>query len=511
MLAVLGLLAAGTGAALAQPAQFDPCLPMPAQYPPATVQAPPTPYARTGLAQFDPSLPMPAQYSPATVQAPPAPYAGTGAAVAQPAAGHPSFPVPGQAAPAPVPPPTVAPPPPGARPGWDRNFDSIILSAAGPQAPAAPLAPAEPESPANRVWFAADYLMWWTKDGPLPTPLLTTGSPSAAIVGGLTQPGTQVLFGGSDQDYGTTSGLRVVMGGWLDGDRHWGLEAGVFVLEQRATQFGTTADAAGSPVLAQPLIDPATGQEFTEVLALPGLVTGSVAITTRSRLLGWELNGLANAFRTDSLSFDLLGGFRAVQLDEDLQMVSSFSPLVDQFLTFPGHAVSTGSTVATFDKFQAQNQFYGVQLGGRAEWCYHDLAVSASGKLALGSNQEVVGIGGASALFTPGTPAVTVPGGVLAVASNSGRYSHDGFSIVPELGLQVSYRIMRHCELRFGYTLLDWSNVVRPGNQVNRAISPSQVPTDPAFGTAAGTPAAFQSHTSDYWAQGLNFGLAFWF
>jgi hypothetical protein len=423
-----------------------------------------------------------------------------GTALAQPAPAPALSPpgVPGQAA-------------TGAGPAPNSSWEAIITSAARPTAPEPAAQPPceEPYPAANHFWFRADYLLWWTKMAPVPTPLLTTGPAGAAIVGGLTQPGTQVLFGGSEDSYGTTSGERFSVEAWLDTERTWGLAANLFFLEQRALGFGIASNAAGSPVLAQPLINPATGQEFTELIALPGLIAGGTAITSHLRLRGWEIDGLANVVHSDRLRIDLLAGFRAADLDEDLQVASAFTPLAGDFLTFQGAAVGPGSTLTTFDAFQAHNHFYGFQLGGRAGWEGESLSVDATAKVALGGSQELVQVVGASGLTSPSGAVTSAAGGVLAVGSNSGRHFRDEFAVLPEVGLQVRWRFARHMEASFGYSFLYWSDVARPGNQVNRGVEPAQIPTDPAFSTAPGTRPTFQFHSSDYWAQGLNFGLTF--
>jgi len=442
---------------------------------------------------------------------------GAAAASAQPAANNPPFAMATPMSSAPVQPaaaPTQPVAPAGGRysPPGDVSWEKIVLAAAGPSPPAnRPAGDAEPESPANRFWIDTDYLLWWTKNGPLPVPLLTTGPASAPIIGGLTQPGTTVLFGGSSQNYGMSNGLRVDTGIWLDSERDWGLNSSFFILEQRARVFQSNSNASGRPVLAQPLIDPATGQEFTEVIALPGLISGSAVIATQTRLRGWEINGLANVVRTEQVSFDLLGGFRAVSLDEDFTDLTAFSPLVNSFLTFPGRTVNTGSTLVTFDGYHAQNHFYGFQMGGRLAWTFDKLTISAVGKFALGSEQELVRVVGDSALVTPGSSTVIVPGGVLAVSSNIGEHFRNDFAVLPEGQLQVKYRISTHIEAQCGYSLLYISRVVRPGNQISRAVEPGQIPTDPAFGTGTATAAPFQFRASDYWAQGFNFGLLFRF
>ncbi len=61
-----------------------------------------------------------------------------------------------------------------------------------------------------------------------------------------------------------------------------------------------------------------------------------------------------------------------------------------------------------------------------------------------------------------------------------------------------------------GYTLLYWSNVVRPVDQIDFGINPTQLPTAAGPGTLVG-PArpAFNFHETDFWAQGVNLGVMF--
>ena len=75
----------------------------------------------------------------------------------------------------------------------------------GSDAPA-PDVVAAPSPCAPRVWFEADYLLWWIRKSPVPTPLVTAGNVNDPLPGVLGQPSTVVLFGGKDIDYGTFSG-----------------------------------------------------------------------------------------------------------------------------------------------------------------------------------------------------------------------------------------------------------------------------------------------------------------
>ena len=58
-----------------------------------------------------------------------------------------------------------------------------------------------------------------------------------------------------------------------------------------------------------------------------------------------------------------------------------------------------------------------------------------------------------------------------------------------------------------GYSFIYWSNVSRPGDQIDLNVSPSQFP--PYDETA--TMPAFVQHTTDFWAQGINVGLDYRF
>ena len=178
-------------------------------------------------------------------------------------------------------------------------------------------------------WADADYLMWWMRHGPLSAPLLTTGDPTNAVPGALGQPGTRVLFGGSGLDYGTFSGGRLMVGGWLDSDQAIGIEGGGFLFEQKAIRFAVASDNTGVPPIYLPVInqDPASanfrGQGSFTVAdplfpSVIGPTSGNVAVSSATRLWGAELNGLFNLARAPSWRLDGIVGFRYLDLQESL-------------------------------------------------------------------------------------------------------------------------------------------------------------------------------------------------
>ena len=94
-------------------------------------------------------------------------------------------------------------------------------------------------------------------------------------------------------------------------------------------------------------------------------------------------------------------------------------------------------------------------------------------------------------------------GGLLALPSNIGSYSQNEFAVVPELDLKIGYQMTKQCKLTLGYTAIYWSNVVRPGDQIDLNVHPGQIP--PAAALNLGRP-TFAFDTTDYWVQGLSFG-----
>jgi hypothetical protein len=367
----------------------------------------------------------------------------------------------------------------------------------------------EPDSP-ERVWARVEYLLWWVRSGPLSTPLVTTGSPLDAVPGALGQDNTQVLFGGSPLNYGAFSGLR--LSGGFELCPGLGAEASYFALERRATGFSAVSDDSGNPLLARPVFNNEGPGENAYLFALPGTASGFVLVTSQTRLQGGDINLSANVYQSPAVTFTVLAGFRMLELDESLNVTSTVVPLVPGFLTFMGMAADPPNSVTNFDSFQVQNRFYGGQFGGRFTWRAGRFDLGLLGKIALGSTQELAFVNGVSGLNSPGNPPMTNPGGLLAQPSNIGRYYHSRFGVIPELGINLGYWVAPQVKLTLGYSLLYWNRVARPGNLIDRTVSASQVAQDPTFGNGQGDlRPLFQFRESDFWAQGINFGIEFQF
>jgi Putative beta barrel porin-7 (BBP7) len=364
----------------------------------------------------------------------------------------------------------------------------------------------EPGSQA-RIWMKGEYLLWSIRNGPINTPLVTTGSPDDAVPGALGQPGTHVLFGNRSLDFGAFSGIRLT-GGFdlLDG---LGVEVGYFALERCTASYATKSDENGNPVIARPVFDSQGQTQNAYLYALPNTAFGSVAVLAHSRLQGGEVNLTACLYDTTSVTFKVLGGFRSLELNEDLTIDGDVTPLAPGFLTFLGQPADPPSSFNDHDSFKVRNKFYGGQMGCQFGWRAQRFSFDFLGKLAFGSTQKMVFIDGLSTANVSDS-STSNPGGLLAQPSNMGRHYHSSFGIIPEIGLTAGCQLTQQFKATIGYNFLYWNRVARPGDQIDRSVAPGQVARDPNFDSSTeNLRPMFQMHETGFWAQGLTAGLEF--
>lgn len=391
--------------------------------------------------------------------------------------------------------------------------DAIVVYAEGVDQPTS----TRDEPDLVRYWASVDFLLWRVKDGPVRTPLVVTGPENVLFSGALDIPGTRVLFGGSDLDFGIIPGLRVGGGIWLDDDAAIGVEASAFILEEESTSFAAGGNGAGRPFLARPFINARTGAQnvyfVSQNFANPAIsarLTGRVYVTASTQLSGAEANGVGGLVRDDSLQVDGIVGVRGLLLEEELSTRARIRNVVPGGgVNFLGTNVDPSQSVGVADIFRTRNRFLGGQVGGRAgkEWdCFR---VGVSAKVALGVMcQEVDIVGSTARIDAAGRVLAAVPAGVFALPTNMGEHRRNRFAVVSEAGADFAVRICPELWARVGYTCLHASSVVRPGDQVDGVVNPNRVPSDATFGQG-GNPArpAFRFVDDDFWAHGLNIGL----
>lgn len=367
-------------------------------------------------------------------------------------------------------------------------------------------------APTNSSWVSAEYLLWWVRSGPLSSPIVVTSNrftdlPPAA----LGQPGTRVLLGDSPMGYGTASGMRFGFG--VELAPRLNLEAGFLMLENRMFRFGIASNGNGSPLIANPFFNPALQMEDALLNSNPdpnvGPWAGATFVHSHSRLLGWDLNLAASSNRSSNFNVTGIFGFRSMHLNEDLSIDNTYRPLVPGVLTFRAIPVGTNATLFDTDRFGTSNTFYGGQVGAKGEWKSGRFSLDGVAKVALGVNQQIVNIDGFSILAIPGLAPSTAPGGTYAQVTNMGRHYKSTFSVIPEVGINVGVNLTERLKASVGYSFIYWSNVARPGSQIDHTVHEAVVPTHQNFTGAGDGRPAFAFRESDYFAHGVNFGLLF--
>jgi hypothetical protein len=294
-----------------------------------------------------------------------------------------------------------------------------------------------------------------------------------------------------------------------------GLEAGGFLLEDRGSVFGLASTPGGNPLLALRHLDPPAGSENAFVLSAPasaagavGPFVGGVAVRTDTQLWGAEAN-LLHAFCCSN-DFHLVGlvGFRYLDLADSATILTRKAATGSSAVVFLGKSFSAGALEVTDDQFSSRSQFYGGQLGLRAQYFFGRCFVELGSKLGLGRTGEVEKTLGISVLQPQNAPPQTAGGGLFALPSNSGRFVNQDFAVIPEVQVKGGIFLAPWLRATVGYDLLYWSRVLRAGQQIDLSVDTRQVPTDPSY--VASSPASFPRsipHPSDFWVQGLTFGL----
>ena len=111
-------------------------------------------------------------------------------------------------------------------------------------------------------------------------------------------------------------------------------------------------------------------------------------------------------------------------------------------------------------------------------------------------------------MLKPDGSTTVFEGGLLALRSNIGHHQRDELTFIPELGVNVGLQLTRYLNVYAGYTFLWVSDVGRAGEQMDPVVNVTQFPILSGNGPLVG-PArpAFHFAGTDFWAQGMNFGL----
>ena len=353
-------------------------------------------------------------------------------------------------------------------------------------------------APGNRWYVSAEYLLWWTKGDPVP-PLITQGSAgdfaNGLPAGSTNLPGTSVLFGGADYNAGARSGGRL-MAGWWFGDEHVvGIEGGGFFLGSDSRRFSATG--FGTPILARPFNNTFAGAPGfiplgpnVEFVSEPGVLAGTASASVRNTFWGAEANLRSNLWCGPCFNVDMIAGYRHLALDDNLSVSENLA----------GIGTAVGFTFASSDGFRTINRFDGGQIGFDMEWRRNRWFLDLNTKAAIGNVYQRLDVTGSTSI----NGGSATSGGLLT-ADRVGTYTRNRFAWSPEVGVNLGYQFTPHMRAFVGYDFLYLSDVLRAGDQVNVNVNPNRF-----LGIAGGpanSPVVLRG--TDFWAQGINFGLEF--
>lgn len=360
----------------------------------------------------------------------------------------------------------------------------------------------------NRVYGSAEYLLWWMKGTPTPPLLTTSTSSNTMFLGAVGTSGTQVLVGGSHFGTAQHSGGQLGAGYWFDDNHAIGVELNGFALDLGGEHY--FASSGGSYVLARPFADTAGNANALIVAGTQSstgvLDSGAIEIRYRGNMWGADANVRSNVWNGGFLDVDLVAGLRTLGLDESLEIEQQSSPT---------STTNAGTVRDVYDMFKTANRFYGGQVGMLAKFTMGRWFLGLSAKVAIGGTQSYVTIDGrmdASVLSNSvldTTQSGVSAGGLLASPTNIGNYTNNRFSFVPEAGVKFGYQITPRWRVIAGYNFLYWSNVGRPGSQIDTVLSGrGLIRPNP---TSVSNRPRYLFTESDIWAQGVNLGLDFRF
>jgi hypothetical protein len=360
----------------------------------------------------------------------------------------------------------------------------------------------------NRGFVQAEYLMWWAT--PMQMPLLGTTSTTGGF-GFVGEPGTVPILGPGQIIGPFRNGVRARAGTWLGECNNCGIDGSFFYLGSKSVDIVRTSDQF--PIITRPIFSPNPKPggggiigNSGEAVTVPGILTGALTAHADSVIYGFDANIRKCLHTCCDWHAEWFAGYRNVSMQETLSITENIN------VVGPGAGrVSitdpVGSVVFVRDTFKTNNYFNGGQIGALYERQWGRFSVCSRGSIAFGVTHQEIDIDGFQVRTQPGKPPMAFTGGgLLAAGPNIGSFTRNEFSVVPELTVNVGYRVSPSLRVYGGWNLLYWSNVVRPGDQIDGVVDVTFVPNAPAVPPSGLARPTVPFRQSDMWISGIQFG-----
>ena len=260
-------------------------------------------------------------------------------------------------------------------------------------------------------WIREEYVGWSAQGGRVPA-LVNTGSATGSL------PATVTLYGDATYNDKYRSGEWTQGGMWFDCCHEHGIQGDFFFVGRESSPFFASSD--GDPILTRPFIDANTGLPAAELIAVPGVVVGSVSVDNHNSLEGAGVSLRRNLCcccddcckndcgcqsdcepcwcRQDCSRTDAVYGFRYYGFNDNLgiqEHLTSIDPL---------SPIAIGTQFDVRDTFVTQNNFYGFELGVIRQHYSGRWMTEGTAKVAFGDMASQVRISGSTAVSFPGQP-----------------------------------------------------------------------------------------------------------
>jgi hypothetical protein len=349
-----------------------------------------------------------------------------------------------------------------------------------------------PEDPCFRCrpnlwWFDFNILLGFRKGRSYPALVTTDPSTEDSTTAGVL-PGATILYGADVEDENTQMqpGASFDFGTWLNDSQTVGFGGRYFFLGDDNGDFST--NSGEHSVLAIPFFSVDLGAPSALLLAHPDIGgevrSGSVAIRASNQVYGFDAYARFLYCHTPTGRIDFITGWHTSSVNDNFSLL----------MQTDGNQAN--NEIRLLDEFNTENTFHGVTMGIMTEHQCCCWVVKTRSRVSVGNMHQQVNINGGTTVN--GVPNLNEPGGLFTASSNIGNYSQDQFAAVTEAGVSVGYFINPNVQLAVGYNLMYWSNVVRPGGQIDTTIDDLNVPP---------TSPTFQFNTSSFWVQSVTLNL----
>ncbi|GIW79779.1 MAG: hypothetical protein KatS3mg105_1586 [Gemmatales bacterium] len=384
----------------------------------------------------------------------------------------------------------------------------------------------------DTLWYGrAEYLLWRISNSQLPNVQLTVPFPLT----GVDQFQSQITLPAGDVDHGGRSGGRFTLGRRLL-SYDLNVEGTFFQFERRGDAFFLNQlDNIPLQVTIQQNITEQVvsgGTVITTQTQEPLEVTIPATISVQANgtigpvhFYGAELNLTRERFIFGGVTFDLLGGFRFVNLDEDFRLTEVITlrtadptTVVNNGLVQPsgtnGLAIpqvprpvtnlQTLFTTTSQNSIQTRNRFYGGQVGTAFEWVLGPrLFVNGFGKIAAGGIVQSIQLVNFTTINSAASGQAFTNGGALTPIAGALQTGRTRYALVPEFNVNVGVQLTSNIKVSVGYNFLYITTVARPGNQIVFAPTNEAIRLAGTENALAPVQPTFVYQDIDFIAQGL--------